>query len=340
MRKINNILFIISVFLMVPYNVFACPHIDASGNAHLQIYSDDYTQMTMIYPKTNYLYNKEVYMSAKNSMLVAHEDYLLKETYSFPVYRDNAAFLTYYWFTEDTLSSTTPDELVESTTVEGVDSVNVLGKSYSIDVYLTNTYKECLNYINKFSTEAYYNLIVEDVSNEESNQLFNNIIKDNNIDIIGSPYLIQSEYMNTMYEDISYSTKYTKIDNYLDDIIFSVSSEYVGDAVAINLYKPINEVNYIEATYSDGVYSFNVEEEGAYILVPLSSDIVQQDLDTVIDTGDIDDKYQDLGTNSLDIDSNDSESNNNLTFVIGLVSVILVLLVSFVVVMKKFNKKS
>lgn len=263
MKKLSKIS-LLFILVLMPINVFACPHADSEDVLHLQIYNSDYTIVTMIYPRENYLYAKDAYMEIEGSSYTVFEENILKEQFGFPIYQDATSYITYYWFLDDTLLDTELDDLDVDITVEKYDSLYVEGDGYNLDVGLTNTYDNGVDYINDLSYQIYYEVNVEKINDDED---YLNLIKDYELNLINEDiYDFDVNYMITEISGYTYDTKYIDIFTLYDEIDVSIySEEYNENVVAINLNKLYSN-NFIEVSYENNYYNFSIESSGVYVL--------------------------------------------------------------------------
>lgn len=263
MKKLSKFSLLI-VLLLIPVNVFACPHSDSNDELHLQTYNGDYTEVTMIYPKENYLYAKECYMEIVGSSYTIDEENILKEQFGFPIYQDATSYITYYWFLDQSLLETELDELDEDITVENYDSLYVVGDGYNLEVGLTNTYKNGITYINDLSYQIYYEVNVDKLNNDEN---YLSLIEKYELSLLSEDIIkIDAQYMITEESGFTYETEYKDIANLYDEIIVSYySEEYSENAVVVNLSE-INSDDFIGVSYSDNYYTFTIDSSSVYVI--------------------------------------------------------------------------
>lgn len=290
MKKLSKVLLVFVVICMIPINVFACPHVDSKGIQHLQTYNSDYTEMTMIYPLENHLYTKLVDMYIDDIFPVPKEDSLISESFSFPVYQVLTSYITYYWFMDSTLLGTDMDKLDVKTTVEGINSMYVVGDSYHLNVDLTNSFDKSQKLINKYSDQIFYNINVDKLDNTTK---YDDRIKRQNITLFDEDILkINAQYMITEVKNYQYTTEYEKINSFYDPVEVGIPTEEKENVIVLNLDKAFTEENIIYPTYSDGHYNFTINESGVYALANKDPDV---ELSEVLDeTKEKENVYSDL----------------------------------------------
>lgn len=325
MKKIINKIFL-SLILLSPFNVVACPHIDLSGEYHLQFYNLNYTEMTMMYPLQNYLYGKTVPMSIENGMIVSDELDILTETFGFSLALDTASFLSFYWFTDESLEYATPEDLNIKTTIEGLENQIVSSLYYNLDINLNNTFEESRNFITDEIDQMYYNVNVENIS-KNSNTSYHNILAANNINIIQDTILkIEAEFVITDIVDYYHNTENKAIRALYDPIEVQIkSTESSKEVVAMNLDRSLTQDNFIDVIYDNGVYKFDIDQEGTYTIVEKNTsldlkDTVVEDLKndepTLNDTNDL---YNDISHVESD------EKDNTTLYIITGISITLII---------------
>ncbi len=319
-KKIISLLIII----FIPFNVYACPHVDSEGNAHLQTYNEDYTKMDMIYPKEGYLYVRNVDMSIESSMVKAHEDTLHNEIYSFPVLLNATDYMTYYWFLDDSLVQNGVENLDVETTIKNTDSMHMCSDKYDLNIHLSNSYTKGLTYEGDYITQIYYDVIVVDQSDNEK---YIDKISDANLTKISDTIIdLSARYQVTKVEDYRYETTYKAVKEFDDLVEVTIkSNENLDNIVAVNLDKTINADNFLEVTKTDLGYTFNAENEGNYALVEKTDAFTE-----VVVEEDVEEKEI---TADIEIEEKNEEINLIIPIVIG--SIILISIIITVIVLKK-----
>ncbi len=324
MRK--KIIIVCAMIMLLPSNIFACPHIDSTGKPHLQTYNEDYTEMTMIYPMDKHLYIKEVVMSIENSQTIAHEDELLKEIFSFPVVQNMESYYTYYWFLNNNLSEQQFDSVDVETTIKSLNNMEISSENYKMTVNFTNTYSEGIKLENDLTQEIYYDVIIDKKTESEKHLKF---ISDNNLNMVSSEILDTKIRYNMIETDgYNYENLFQDIIVLKDNITLQIkSAEVANDVVAINLMEDITSENLLEVEITDdGYYSFLITEPGTYVVIEKPSEdvIIKADnLESNITTKDI---------------LNIAEEESNMIYYIVGGSVILILVIATYIVIKRKRK--
>lgn len=331
MKKLNKFCLFL-ILLILPIDVLACPHVDESGNLHLQTYNSDYTKVTMIYPRENYLYSKEVYMDIEGINMIPYEDNILSEEFGFSIYQEITSYITFYWILDESLTYTDFDEIDAEITVENYDSLLVSGDNYTINAGLTNTYDEGIKYLNDNTFQIYYDIVVENLQEDEDYQ---SLISEYEMNLLNEEiFSIEADFMVVEVDGYLYDTEYKTINNLYDDITVNIySEEYNENAVIINLNEISND-NFIEVSYSDSYYSFTTDKTGIYVLVEyLEISEEEEFLEELPEEEDEDVIIYD------EVEEAESDSVNYIAYIIG-GSLALVLLISIVgfVIIKKNNK--
>lgn len=327
MKKIIDKI-LLSVILLLPINTLACPHIDLAGEYHLQFYNLDYTEMTMMYPLQNYLYGKTVPMSIENGMIVSNETDILTETFGFSLALDTASFLSFYWFTDESLEYATPEDLNIKTTIEGLENQVVSSLYYNLDINLNNTFDESRKFITDEIDQMYYNINVENIS-KNSNTSYHTLLNANNITIIQDTILsIEAEYVITDIVDYYHNTENKAIRTLYDPIEVQIKgSESSKDVVAMNLDDNLTQDNFIDVIYDNGMYKFEIENEGTYVVVEKNTSLDLKETNSLelkndepTSSNNTDNDYYN------DIDHKETEEKNNSTiYIFAGISIILII---------------
>jgi hypothetical protein len=265
MKKLNKLLLLVFTFVLFPIQAHACPHVDEEGNKHFQFYNEDYTEMTKMYPKDGYLYNKNVYIDTEE---------LISEDFGFPLIQDKETYMQNYYFIDYRTQSEDWDTIEIKTTVEGLESMTVEGTGYKLKVGLENTFNNSRKYQNDKLLQMYYNVFIKDINNNKDNEKYSNIasrIEANNLELIIPNILeIDTEYftMNTL--ENNYETENIIIDELYDNIEVTIPNANSNEnVVAININNVIDPSKTLECIYDNNekAYKFKIEEAGTYIIV-------------------------------------------------------------------------
>lgn len=264
MSNIKKIFVIFTLLLLCPFTVLACPHEDSYGNYYLQVFNSDYTILSMIYPRPNYLYSKDTNIEIEGIDILIDEDNPLKEQYGFAIYQDIRSYITLYWFIDDSLMIGDPDDLDVETTIENYDSLTTIGDNYFLNVGLTNTYKKGITYKNDLTNQIYYNVDFEKINESEEHI---SLISEYNLTLIEEDIMkLDAEFMIVEKENYTYNTDYEHLEDLHDSITIDYYSENeVENAVVINLNQLYTD-QFIETTYNDGYYSFTIDKSGVYVI--------------------------------------------------------------------------
>lgn len=328
-KHVNKLILFITV-LLIPINVLACPHIDSQGESHLQIYNDDYTEMTMIYPEDGYLYSKDVLMGIDGALAVAYEDELLFESFGFPIMQSITSYITYYWFLDETLLETELDDVDVEATVENYDKMTTYGINYFLEVGLSNTYDKGITYETDYTDQIFYDVFINKLNEEEDETKYSSIIDNNNLILLADEIFdVTAEFLIIELENYVYSNEYIDIDDFYDDITINVYSDNQNDnAIVLNLNNSISEEYYIDTTYneSENYYSFTITESGVYIVVDETQiEVSEEEAD--IDTED--------DTIIINTEDNEKEDYTFVYYIIGGIAVLASLSVGIILAKRK-----
>ena len=322
MKKIIKLILICILF--IPLNVLACPHVDVNGVSHFQFYNMDYTVMTMMYPKKHHLYSKDVPMGENGEVVVEYEDDIILESFGFPLKQDKQAYWDNYWITDVNLQTENWADLIDKTTVEGIKKVDVVGENYNLEVFLTNTFNNSLQYVDEKVWQVYYNIDTNYIKYEKTN--YKKVIEQSKLSLLTNDALnIKANYMVTDSPEYNYENESINIDKFFDEINVSIKSDKVSDnPVVLNLNKDINETNYIECNYSNNNYNFVITEPGVYVVVD-NKDIVEQtiNLDELIEK---EEKVEDTNDNKSTVLEDKEQNKFLIPSILFSITVIIVIL--------------
>ena len=264
MKKITN--YILFFFLLlIPLNVFACPHVDEDGNLHFQFYSDDYSIMTMMYPKENHLYNKNVDFDT---------DELLSEDFVFPLVQNKETYMNNYYFVDERLAGSDWESVEVKTTVEGLENMDVVGTDYNLTVGLSNTFEAAQNYIDERVFQMYYNVYVDRINDDTEStkyQEINSIIEENELELIVPEILdISAEYFIMDSDEYEYARENVEINDFYDEIEVTIPNDNNDtDIIVINFEDEDSSSRIIDCNYNEetNAYQFTVEQQGTYAII-------------------------------------------------------------------------
>lgn len=283
--------------LLFPLKISACPHVDKAGVAHFQFYNDDYTEMTMIYPKVSYLYGKVVTLIDDDLSFYYDENDVLAESFGFPLVQDKEAYWQYYWFTDESLQSESWQNNDLKTTIEGIDSILVTGIRYNLKIALYNTFAKSQELADEKVYQLYYNILVDILAEDESEAYLDKIVS-NGLELLTLEIIkINANFTITDYDFFS---EQIDIDKLFDEIEVQLySDDYHDNTIIVNLNKPLTSSDYIECNYDNinKYYSFVIEEPGVFVMLNKNeyinntekednkSNLIEQETSTKADTG-------------------------------------------------------
>lgn len=273
----NKFKIFLVLLLFVPTTVMACPHIDANGDAHFQLYNEDYTIMTMMYPKDGYLYGKNVPLDEDGGLTVENANNILDETFGFPLKQDKETYYYNYWFTDKDLVNGNWKDKDIKTTVEGLESLTIEGKNFTALVGLPNTLEKSSKFNNDSVTDIYYNLTLKNLRDKELKK-YNKLLETYKISNLTDLLLkVSAEYAVTTVDDMQHGYNEVEMDKFYDAINIRVNGNASDKKiVAINLDDDYTENNMIECSYNENsYYSFDVMEPGTYVIVEKPDEIVK-----------------------------------------------------------------
>lgn len=325
MKKISLILvLIITMFCLSDVN--ACPHVDSKNESHFQFYNEDYTVMSLLYPRQYYLYGKDVPCDTSGLLLPENEDKVYKEAFSFSLALDLDAYYSNYWFMDQNLQSENWEKLDLKTTVKDLENLSVSGKNYNLNVFLKNTYNYSLTLMDNKVYQMYYNVYVDRLNDDSSETFYHDIIKKNKFKLLVDDILkIDTVITVTDNEEYDFALEKIEVKKLYDEIEVKIKSDKLDkEVVAINLDN-IKSSNLIDCIYEVDSYKFNIKEPGVYILISK---------DTVID--------ESINEDKIIIDYNVKEEKENsinirlyVLIISGVVLIISILIILFIKTIKK-----
>ncbi len=325
MKKLSSILILL---LIIPINVFACPHVDRNGGAHIQTYNNDYTEANMIYPKENYLYVKDVTMEIDEKMFTnIDEDNILKETYSFPVLLDLGTYVMYYWFLDESLVTGNYKEGDIETTIANLDKINVDNINYNLSINLSNTYTNGLEYETNKTQEIYYDV---NIDSKYEDKKYINLIEESGIELVSNDILnVDAKYKIVNNDNNVYETVHEEIKDLYDKINMTlITDSEEEDIIAINLDEKLINENFIEVVKTEGGYSFDIDKDGTYILAK-NSEIKEVEIEETVE----------IEEDTHVIKKQDENVNNMLIYcVTGAVVIILICFIAIKIFKKNRQK--
>lgn len=325
MKKIFNYIIIILMLFIYPLNALACPHVDSDGNAHFQFYNSDYTIMTMMYPRENYFYAKDIPLPEEFVMNKEVENNILNEEFSFPLVQDKETYWSNYWFIKNELMRDDWRSKEYKTTVEGIDYLKVDGKDYILKVGLKNTYSDSKRFHNmKNITQMLYNIKVDKLNEDKNEVKYKKIVEDNKFDLdIPEIFKIDFEYYILTMEKDNYKEKKEEFKTLYDDITIKLkSTKLPEDIVAVNLDKAIDEDNQIPVVLNkDGYYEYTIKESGVYVLLRKNS----------FRSSKLDKLNSEKKEIEQEVKKKQEESNKNSYTIFGLILVSIIVIGFFVI---------
>ena len=300
--------YLLLLLVIVPLNVKACPHIDSKGVKHFEFYNEDYTVMTMMYPRDSYLYSRDIVWSPDNTMLTLEDEKnIVSEGFGFPIVQNFETYKSNYYFTDESLSKGNKKEKDYKTTIDGIDNMNVNGDYVDLTVSFKNTINDSKKYVKKDTEQLYYTI---NVKKEDASKVSDKI---NNTKVLNdSVYKVSSLYTIT---NSGYKSTEVKIDEFLDDVIIKINNTNDSDLVAVNLSYDIEPIDVI---YDNGL-TFKVSKPGNYVLIN------KNDIDNI------------SNSNEIETYDNEVEKNSNNIIIISLVAG-LALVVGVVILLLKKKK--
>ncbi len=331
LTKLIKLALILIVALTFPLQGLACPHVDKDGVYYFQFYNEDYTIMTMMYPRKNYLYSKDVPLDDVGVVSSENEDTIINESFGFPLAQDKTAYFQNYWFVDEKLESENWKELDIKTTIEGLNDLLVSGKNFNLNVGLMNTFNKSKKHIDKRVYQMYYNIYVDRLNDNNTETKYSNLIKQYEFDLIVPEILqVNTEYLITYSQDYGYEMNNIKIKKLYDDIEVQIMNDNNNEnTIALNLDKKISESNFIECNYNsfDNLYSFTINEPGVYVILnkDLAIDMIMKNNET-IKTDENFDK------------SNDIDDTKDILKIFVYISALIVPIIIFIIFKRKKRK--
>ena len=258
---------------MFPVQVLSCPHIDSDGNIYFREHHEtDSISLTMMYPRENHVYTKEVFMDDR--------EHLISEGFRFPVLRSIESFLQMNFFDESIFEGIDGNilDIDVETTVRNIDNMLVLGTGFMLNVGLTNSYLESKQYIQTYFNEMFYHVNVKQINEHDhiTYERVNGMLNRRNLEkVIPNALQINAEFLLIHSTVDTFSTSSLTISTLYDDIEVKIPSQnIVPNVVAINLEGVMNSENVIPVVYDDENewYSFTISESGIYALVDADFD--------------------------------------------------------------------
>ena len=255
MKTVNKLLIILTTLLISIETVNACPHVDEDGNAHFQFYNESYTEMIMMYPRENHLYNKTVVMETKE---------LIEESFGFPIVQEFEAYLESYYFIDERLQTEDWESLEISTTVENISNLEVPGTGYSLDIGLTKSYSHLIELSKDITFQMFYNVGVTK-KNDYS------LLDDNNVEfLVEDTFEVSLDYSLINIENEEYYYSKSSLTESKDPITMYIESDNINEnAIVVDLYEDLLMDNIIKTTYntSENAYEFIINKPGNYTII-------------------------------------------------------------------------
>ncbi|MFI3261087.1 MAG: hypothetical protein R3Y13_05195 [bacterium] len=316
--------FLALLMCIFPVSVHACPHIDTSGNMHLQTYNAEYTEMGMIYPKEGYLYMKTVPMFINEVVPEPYENEIINETYSFSIIQDASTYMGYYWFTDEAYYDMQLEDIDFEITVKETPDMRITSNTYDLLVGLSNTYNEGIKFESDTTNQVNYHVLIENSSTDN----YKSVIESNEINVLNNEVLtVDTEYMVVTLDGM-YSSEYIEINDLYDEITVIIKDvEEIENPVVVNLDNFSTEEDFIEAVYEDGNYVFTIKESGPYVIAnsfeikEISEPVIEPEEEEVIIITKTEDK---------------EETDMNIA-VIVVPTIIVLSIIGIVIVIKKNN---
>lgn len=325
MKKIINILLISTLFFINTIQVNACPHIDPDHVNHFQFYNESYTIMSMMYPKPNYLYSKDIKMNSSGKNPYKFIDDILSEKFGFAIMQDKQEYWNNYYFTDERLLEENWEDLDIKTTVEGLEKQEVKGDKFTLEIYLKNSFDDSLTKAESNIDTVYYNIIATNIAKEETETVYT-ILTDNVLEIKG-------EYMFTDSNPLASKTDIEDLKKLKDKITVYIESPKTDKTfIAVNLDKELGKDTIISATYDNGYYKFDINESGKYAIIEEPTFIPDK-----APVGEIDnDDY--IVEEEEEIPYQTTSNNNQKIFISTTITLVIVILIADIFIFKRRSK--
>ncbi len=270
MKKILKLSVVLAIGIFA-FQVSACPHVDKHGESHFQFYNEDYTIMTMLFPRVDYAYSKDIPLDSDATLKPELEDSILTESFTFPIIQDLTSYRENYYFVDKRLQEDEWEQYDYRIDIKELKDIEVMGSYFKMGIELKSIYDNHLDYITTYSNQMFYRVNVDELFNEKNNdtliklQQANIKAIDDRVSKLSFEYLVRGTKENG-YEVISHN-----IINLVEPVIITLNqSDQINDnCVVIDASKHILREEYIELSYDESInqYSFEISTTGTYLVV-------------------------------------------------------------------------
>jgi|GEM_PF-4258744 len=283
MKKLIKVSIIIFVAFF-SYQVMACPHVDKYGRSHFQFYNDDYTIMTMMYPRESHVYSKDVELDGSGVIKDDDQDHVLNEKISFPIIQNINDYKQTYYFIDERLQAEDWYDKQIKTNIEGIENLEVVGETFTIKAGLSNSYFDGITYDGEDVTQVNYNILVDILNEDESITTYNELIKKTELEL-ALPNIISIDANYEITENTQFGPKTTAVNlnQFKDPTEFYLNSseQFENEVVLIKLDELSEDTQ--KVGYQNSAYHFSLKKPGVYAVVYKAS--VKANIANFSDTG-------------------------------------------------------